>query len=113
MSAETLLARPFGIISGGFNVFPSDLEAVVRAHPAVAEVVAAGMPSQRWGETPVAFVVPKTAAQAAELLRWANERLGKVQRLAALELVTELPRNALGKVLKRALRAAWQGRLHL
>jgi acyl-CoA synthetase (AMP-forming)/AMP-acid ligase II len=102
------------IISGGFNVFPSDLEAVVRAHPAVAEVVVVGMASQRWGETPVAFVVPKGGGvEPGELLRWTNERLGKVQRLAALELVAELPRNAIGKVLKRTLREAWQGRLHL
>lgn len=102
------------IISGGFNVFPSDLEAVLRAHPAVAEAVVVGMPSQRWGETPVAFVVPKACGvERDELLRWANERLGKVQRLAALELVPELPRNAIGKVLKRTLREAWQGRLHL
>jgi long-chain acyl-CoA synthetase len=102
------------IISGGFNVFPSDLEAVVRAHPAVAEVVVVGMPSKRWGETPVAFVVPRAAGvEPGELLRWANERLGKVQRLAALELVPELPRNAIGKVLKRSLRDDWQERLHL
>jgi len=102
------------IISGGFNVFPSDLEAVLRAHPAVAEAVVVGMPSQRWGETPVAFVVPKArGVESGELLGWANERLGKVQRLAALELVPELPRNAIGKVLKRTLRDAWAGRLHL
>lgn len=102
------------IISGGFNVFPSDLEAVLRAHPAVAEAVVVGMPSQRWGETPVAFVVARAAwVKPGELLRWANERLGKVQRLAALELVPELPRNAIGKVLKRTLREAWLGRLHL
>ena len=102
------------IISGGFNVFPSDLEAVVRAHPAVAEVVVVGMPSQRWGETPVAFVVPKACGvERGELLRWANERLGKVQRLAAVEVLPELPRNAIGKVLKRTLREAWQDRLHL
>jgi acyl-CoA synthetase (AMP-forming)/AMP-acid ligase II len=102
------------IISGGFNVFPSDLEAVVRAHPAVADVVVVGMPSRRWGETPVAFVVPKACGvEPGELLRWANERLGKVQRLAALEVVPDLPRNAIGKVLKRTLREAWQNRLHL
>jgi long-chain acyl-CoA synthetase len=103
------------IISGGFNVFPSDLEAVLRAHEAVAEVVVVGMPSQRWGETPVAFVVPRSGhgIDPAALMRWANERLGKVQRLAALELVDDLPRNAIGKVLKRALREAWRERLHL
>jgi long-chain acyl-CoA synthetase len=102
------------IISGGFNVFPSDLEAVLRAHPAVAETVVVGMPSARWGETPVAFVVPRAGGvESGELLAWANARLGKVQRLAAVELLAELPRNAIGKILKRTLRDAWQGRLHL
>jgi acyl-CoA synthetase (AMP-forming)/AMP-acid ligase II len=94
------------IISGGFNIYPSDLEAVVRGHPAVAEVAVVGVPSQRWGETPLAFVVlnARVAATAPELLAWANERLGKMQRLAAIELVAALPRSAIGKVLKRELR---------
>ena len=103
------------IISGGFNVYPSDLEAVLRGHEAVAEVAVAGVPSQRWGETPVAFVVrrPGFDIPGETLLAWANQRLGKVQRLAAVELVAELPRNAIGKVLKRALREAAEGRLRL
>jgi acyl-CoA synthetase (AMP-forming)/AMP-acid ligase II len=99
------------IISGGFNVFPSDLEAVLRAHPLVLEAAVVGVPSERWGETPVAFAAVRDAqALSAEaLLRWANERLGKVQRLAAVEIVAELPRNAIGKVLKRDLREAYLG----
>ena len=94
------------IISGGFNIYPSDLEAVLRTHPAVADVSVAGVPSLQWGETPVAFVVAKGAApvDAGELRKWANARLGKVQRLEAVVLVDELPRNAIGKVLKRELR---------
>ncbi len=95
------------IISGGFNIYPSDLEAVIAAHPAVAEAAVVGLPSERWGETPVARVVlrPGAAADAAELLAWANARLGKVQRLADLQLCAELPRSGIGKVLKRELRA--------
>jgi long-chain acyl-CoA synthetase len=94
------------IISGGFNIYPSDLEAVVRGHPAVAEVAVVGVPSRRWGETPVAFIVanPGDATTAAALLAWVNERVGKTQRLASLELVPHLPRSAIGKVLKRELR---------
>ena len=103
------------IISGGFNVYPSDLEAVLRGHEAVAEAAVVGMPSQRWGETPVAFVVPRPgfAIAADALLAWSNAQLGKVQRLAAVEVLTELPRNAIGKVLKRTLRDAFGDRLRL
>ena len=94
------------IISGGFNVYPSDIEARLREHAAVAEVAVVGMPSARWGETPVAFVVRRAGADiAANTLRdWLNASVGKTQRLAELLYVTELPRNALGKVLKRELR---------
>jgi acyl-CoA synthetase (AMP-forming)/AMP-acid ligase II len=93
------------IISGGFNVYPSDLEAVLHQHPAVRECAVVGVASERWGETPVAFVVTSQDGTGAdELLLWANERLGKTQRLAAVELVPELPRSAIGKVLKRELR---------
>ena len=94
------------IISGGFNVYPSDLEAVLALHPDVAEAAVVGVPSERWGETPVAFVVrtPGATASADVIREWANARLGKTQRLAAVELVDSLPRSAIGKVLKRELR---------
>ncbi len=94
------------IISGGFNIYPSDLEAVLRGHPAVADAAVIGVPSTQWGETPVAFVVRQAAdATAAEqLLDWANARVGKTQRLSALRFIDELPRSAIGKVLKRELR---------
>jgi acyl-CoA synthetase (AMP-forming)/AMP-acid ligase II len=94
------------IISGGFNVFPSDIEAVVAGHPDVLEVAVVGVPSEDWGETPVAFAVPRPgAAIDAEALRaWTNARVGKTQRLHAVRPIDELPRSAIGKVLKRALR---------
>ncbi len=94
------------IISGGFNIYPSDLEAQLREHPAVAEAAVVGVPSDQWGETPVAFVVLRPGAtEDAEALRaWVNERVGKTQRLAALHVVDELPRSSIGKVLKRKLR---------
>jgi acyl-CoA synthetase (AMP-forming)/AMP-acid ligase II len=100
------------VISGGFNVYPSDLEAVVSAHPDVAEVAVAGVPSARWGETPVAFVVARAGAapDAQAILAWSNARLGKVQRISAVELVDALPRSPIGKVLKRELREAFAAR---
>jgi long-chain acyl-CoA synthetase len=100
------------IISGGFNVYPSDLEAVLRTHADVAEVAVVGVPSERWGETPVAFVVPKRRDPqlSKTLLDWTNAQLGKTQRLAAIELVESLPRSAIGKVLKRELRDAYKSK---
>ncbi len=94
------------IISGGFNIYPSDLEAVLREHPAVADVAVVGVPSTQWGETPIAFVVLRAGSGAGEeeLLQWANARVGKTQRLARLQRIAALPRSAIGKVLKRELR---------
>ena len=94
------------IISGGFNLYPSDLEAVLREHAAVADVAVVGVPSAQWGETPVAYVVrrPGDAISESALLEWCNARVGKTQRLAALHCIDELPRSAIGKVLKRELR---------
>ncbi len=94
------------IISGGFNIYPSDLEAVLHTHPAVHEAAVVGVPSTEWGETPVAFVVKHVGAtdSADELRQWCNARVGKTQRLAAVCLLDELPRSAIGKVLKRELR---------
>ena len=94
------------IISGGFNIYPSDLEAIMAEHTAVLEAAVVGVPSVKWGETPVAFVVLKAGskASASELQQWTNSRVGKTQRLALVEIVPSLPRSAIGKVLKRELR---------
>jgi acyl-CoA synthetase (AMP-forming)/AMP-acid ligase II len=98
------------IISGGFNIYPSDLEAVLREHPAVADVAVVGVPSVQWGETPVAFVVRRAGAETGPqaLMQWLNQRVGKTQRVADLRCVAELPRSAIGKVLKRELRDAYR-----
>jgi len=94
------------VISGGFNIYPSDLEAVLRRHEGVFDAAVVGVPSEQWGETPVAFVVRKPGAtvDAEALLQWTNEQVGKTQRLAGLQWIDELPRSAIGKVLKRELR---------
>jgi acyl-CoA synthetase (AMP-forming)/AMP-acid ligase II len=96
------------IISGGFNIYPSDIEAVLTALPNVVEAAVVGVASDRWGETPVAFVVAP-GGDAAALRATANAGLGKTQRLADLVLVDELPRSHIGKVLKRELRDTFNG----
>ena len=98
------------IISGGFNIYPSDLESVLREHPDVADAAVVGVPSTAWGETPVAYVVPRAGAGITPetLMAWVNERVGKTQRLSALEFAESLPRSAIGKVLKRELRDQYQ-----
>jgi acyl-CoA synthetase (AMP-forming)/AMP-acid ligase II len=96
------------IISGGFNIYPSDIEAVILALPGVVEAAVVGVASDRWGETPVAFVVAP-GADAQALCAAANAGLGKTQRLADLVLVDELPRSHIGKVLKRELRDGFGG----
>ena len=80
-------------------------------HPDVAEAAVIAIPDPDWGETPMAFVVPRGGcAPVAEKLRdWANGRLGKTQRISRLELREELPRSDIGKVLKRTLRASVRG----
>ena len=97
------------VISGGFNIYPSDLEAVLREHPGVADAAVIGVPSAEWGETPVAYVVPASGAvKSPEAIRaWLNDRVGKTQRLSGLRFTTELPRSEIGKVLKRDLREQW------
>ena len=99
------------ILSGGQNVYPADIEAVLSTHPLVAEAAVIGIPDERWGETPVAIVVPRrtpaspTDAEIASLVRdWTNGRVGKRQRVKDIRLVESMPRNPNGKVLKRELR---------
>ena len=93
------------IISGGQNIYPADIEAVMAKHPAVADVAVIGVDSPRWGETPLAVAVLRDVdADLEELKAWTNMRVGKQQRIAGLVTVPELPRNPNGKVLKRELR---------
>ena len=94
------------IISGGQNVYPADIEALIVTHEDVGEVAVIGVASKKWGETPLAVVVPKAGAASDEtmLTAWTNERSGRQQRIAATVFVDVLPRNPNGKVLKRELR---------
>lgn len=93
------------IISGGFNIFPVDIEAVVGAHPDVLDVSVIAVPDAKWGEVPLALVIPRHGEARPQVIQeWANARLAKHQRVSRVEMVSDLPRNALGKVLKRVLR---------
>jgi len=96
------------IISGGFNVFPADIEAIIGEHEMVADVTVIGVAHEKWGESPLALVIPQSDADPAEILAWANQRLAKPQRLINVEFREDFPRNALGKVLKRILRNEYE-----
>lgn len=92
------------IISGGFNVHAIDLENALMQHPHVAEAAVIAAPSAEWGETPVAYAVLRGNSSPEAIRLWANERLGKSQRITRVIAIEELPRSPIGKVLKRELR---------
>ena len=94
------------IISGGINIFASDIEDVLTRHPDVQDAIVIGIPHEKWGETPMAVVIPIPGASLSEadMLAWLNPKLAKYHRLSAIEFRDDFPRNALGKVLNRKLR---------
>jgi acyl-CoA synthetase (AMP-forming)/AMP-acid ligase II len=99
------------IISGGFNVYPSEVEQVIWGHPAVQDCAVIGVPDAQWGEA-VKAVVELNAGQqvsAAELIALCKEKLGSVKAPKTIDFVDALPRSPVGKVLKKDLRAQyWQ-----
>ena len=108
------LAQPGKGDSGGMNVYAVDIEEVLQRHPAVAEATVIGIPSKRWGESPVGLVVLKSGSEAQSteaLQQWANDQLGPSQRLAMIELRDGLPKNHLGKIFKMQLRQELQDAL--
>ena len=97
------------IISGGFNVYPSEVEQVIWAHPAVRDCAVIGVPDEQWGEA-VKAVVELNADQSVgteELIALCKERLGSVKAPKTVDFVAALPRSAVGKVLKKDLRAEY------
>jgi acyl-CoA synthetase (AMP-forming)/AMP-acid ligase II len=94
------------IISGGINVYPAEVEAVIDTHPAVLEAAVVGVPDREWGERVRAYVVPRPGAPltAEELTAHCAERLAKPKVPREIRLLEQLPRNPTGKVLKRELR---------
>ena len=92
------------IISGGYNVYPREVEDVLRSHPAVHDAAVVGVADPQWGEAVVAFVEGDlTGPAVAEVLAHAAERLAPYKRPKRLHVVAALPRNALGKVVKAEL----------
>jgi acyl-CoA synthetase (AMP-forming)/AMP-acid ligase II len=98
------------IISGGFNIYPREIERVLEAHPDVEEAVVVGLSDPEWGETPHAVVTLRSDAVAthADLVRFCHERLAGYKRPRAIEIWPELPLSSNGKVLKREVLARLQ-----
>ncbi|MGZ3395956.1 MAG: AMP-binding enzyme, partial [Isosphaeraceae bacterium] len=99
------------IISGGENIHPAEVEGVLAAHPAVAEVALIGVPDDRWGETPLAFVVsrPGKEVEAEELIAFGSLRLARYKLPRRIVLVDVLPRTAAGKIDKAELKKVHGG----
>lgn len=94
------------LISGGVNVYPSEIEAVLHAHPAVAEAAVVGRRDDEWGEVPIAFVMTHGQADvdADQLRAWCGDRLARLKVPRTVELVDEFPRTGSGKIRKIDLR---------
>ncbi len=95
------------IISGGVNVYPQDIEKIAAAHEQVLEVAVFGVESDKWGETPVAAVVLQatTSVDTDVLLEWINSRVeARFQKISAVVIVDQMPRNVAGKTLKNELK---------
>lgn len=99
------------IISGGFNIWPAELENALMAHPAVLQAAVVGIPHERWGETPVATVVLRDGQHATEeeLIAVTRDRLGAVKKVTAVRFADTLPTSAVGKILRREVRKQWTG----
>lgn len=100
------------IISGGFNIYPQEVEQVLWGHPAVADCAVIGVPDEKWGEAVKAVVElkPGKAATPEELIALCKERLGSVKAPKTVDITSALPRSTAGKVLKKDLRAEyWKG----
>jgi acyl-CoA synthetase (AMP-forming)/AMP-acid ligase II len=101
------------IISGGFNIYPSEVEGVLYRHPAVFETAVIGVPDDKWGEAVKAVVVLKEGMTASEeeLINLCKQHLSRYKKPKSVEFVKELPKNPIGKILKRKLKEKyWAGR---
>jgi acyl-CoA synthetase (AMP-forming)/AMP-acid ligase II len=92
------------IISGGFNVYPREVEDVLLEHPDIREAAVVGVPDERWGEVVQAVVATRGPVESAALLEWARPRLAGYKRPRALHIRDDLPKSSAGKILRRAVR---------
>lgn len=92
------------IISGGFNVYPREVEDCLLGHPAVREAAVIGVPDERWGEVVHAVVSTREPVEADTLLGWTRERLAGYKRPRSVIFSDELPKSSAGKILRRAVR---------
>jgi acyl-CoA synthetase (AMP-forming)/AMP-acid ligase II len=94
------------IISGGFNVYPSEVEQVIWSHPAVQDCAVIGVPDEKWGEAVKAVVElnPGQGVSADELIALCKQKLGSVMAPKTVDFLASLPRSSVGKVLKKDLR---------
>jgi fatty-acyl-CoA synthase len=99
------------IISGGENIYPAEIEAVLASHPAIAEVAVVGVPDAKWGEVGLAIVVAREGSAPAEdeIVTFCRERLGRYKVPRRVAFQEALPRTGAGKVDKRALREQYAG----
>ncbi|GGF50421.1 acyl-CoA synthetase [Aliidongia dinghuensis] len=100
------------IISGGFNIYPREVEDAIMSHPDVAQAAVIGVPDPKWGEAVKAFVVPRPGRtlNPAALMQHVKDKRGGPWTPKSVELVMEVPLTSLGKVDRKALRARyWQG----
>ena len=104
------------IISGGYNIWPLEIENALAAHPDVQEVAVVGVPDDKWGETVFAVVVLTEGSMATEqtLIDFAKEKVGSVKRPRRVEIANEpLPKSVVGKLLRRQVRDKyWTGQNH-
>jgi fatty-acyl-CoA synthase len=101
------------IVSGGYNVYPREVEDVLAAHPAVREVVVVGLPDDKWGEAVTGFVVLRegVTASADDLIAFARQSLAGYKAPKDIRFINEVPKSAVGKLLRRAVRDPfWTGR---
>jgi long-chain acyl-CoA synthetase len=100
------------ILSGGVNVYPAEVESRLGEHPAVEDCAVYGVPDEEWGEAVKAAVVTRVgeAVTELELITWLRERLAHYKCPRSIDLVTELPREEIGKLKRRVLRDAARAR---
>ena len=98
------------IVSGGENVYPAEVEEILRSHTGILDAAAFGVPDERWGQRVIAAIVPRPESRPTEeeLAAFCGTRLASYKVPASFRFVPQLPRNSAGKVLRRTLREEWR-----